>query len=47
MEKIERELHREICGITTGQGRTFEAYLKDEQLCTTTWNAEDRATTMV
>jgi hypothetical protein len=47
MEKIERELHREIYGITTGQRRTFEVHLKEEQLRATTWNAEERATTMV
>jgi hypothetical protein len=47
MEKIERELHREIDGITTRQRRTFEVHLKDEQLRATTWNAEERSTTIV
>ena len=47
IEKIERELHRKIDGITTGQWRTFEACLKEEQLCATILNAEEQATTTV
>jgi hypothetical protein len=47
MEMIEREHHREIYGITTGQRSTFEAGLKEEQQSVTTWNAAVQASAIV
>jgi hypothetical protein len=47
MEKIERQLDREMHGNTTWQRRTFQVCLEEEQLRATTWNADKRATKMV
>jgi hypothetical protein len=47
MEKMEREHHREIDSITTGQHRASEVCLKEQQLRSTTLNEEEWSTTMI